>query len=77
VVFEFCSGLVDLVAGVGCHGGGGHLFARTGERFVGLVAEDTAQVGDRCAGVGVHRHSRARVWGSDRNRRKVAGGFTA
>ena len=41
-VFEFCSGLVDLVVCVGCHGGGGHLFACAGERFVGLVAEDLA-----------------------------------
>jgi hypothetical protein len=44
---ECRSGLVDLVVCVGHHGGGGHLFARTGERFVGLVAEDVAEVGDR------------------------------
>ena len=30
-VFEFCSGLVDLVVCVGCHGGGGHRFAFAGE----------------------------------------------
>src|SRR6516225_10763494 len=46
-VFEFCSGLVDLVVGVGRHGGGGHGFALAGERFVGLVAKDIAEVGDR------------------------------
>jgi hypothetical protein len=40
--FEFCSGLVDLVVGVGCHRGGGHRFTLSGERFVGLVAEDIA-----------------------------------
>src|SRR5215472_424307 len=45
-VFEFCSGLVDLVVGVGHHGGGGHRLALAGERFVGLVAEGFAEVGD-------------------------------
>jgi hypothetical protein len=40
-------GLVDLVEGVGHHLRGGHRFALTGERFVGLVAEDIAEVGDR------------------------------
>ena len=44
---QFCSGLVDLVVCVGRHGGGGHRFALAGERFVGLVAEDVAEVGDR------------------------------
>ena len=44
--FEFCSGLVDLVVGVGNHGGGRHRPSFAGERFVGLVAEDIAQVGD-------------------------------
>ena len=39
---QFCSGLVDLVVGVGHHGGGGHRLALAGERFVGLVAEDIA-----------------------------------
>ena len=41
-VFEFCSGLVDLVVCVRRHGGGGHRLALAGERFVGLVAEDIA-----------------------------------
>ena len=41
------SGLVDLVVGVGCHVGGGHRLAFAGERFVGLVAEDIAEVSDR------------------------------
>src|SRR5262249_46243767 len=45
-VFEFCSGLVDLIAGVGHHGGGGHRFTLAGQRFVGLVAEDTGGGGD-------------------------------
>ena len=31
-VFEFCSGLVDLVVGVGRHGGGRHRLALAGER---------------------------------------------
>ena len=44
---QFCSGLVDLVVCVGRHVGGGHRFALAGERFVGLVAEDIAEVGDR------------------------------
>jgi len=39
-VFEFCSGLVDLVLCVGGHGGGGHRLTLAGERFIGLVAED-------------------------------------
>ena len=39
---QFCSGLVDLVVGVGHHLGGGHRLALAGERFVGLVAEDLA-----------------------------------
>ncbi len=42
------SGLVDLVVGVRSHGGGGHRFTLPCERFVGLVAEDVAEVGDRC-----------------------------
>ena len=46
-MFEFCSGLVDLVVCVGHHGGGGHRLTLAGERFVGLVAEDIAEVGDR------------------------------
>ena len=43
---QFCSGLVDLVVCVGRNGGGGHRLALTGERFVGLVAKDIAQVSD-------------------------------
>jgi hypothetical protein len=43
-VFEFRSGLVDLVVGVGCHFGGGHRFALADERFVGLVAEDITEM---------------------------------
>ena len=49
---QLCSGLVDLVLCVGCHGSGAHHFACTGERFVGRVAEDIAQVGDRGADSG-------------------------
>jgi hypothetical protein len=45
--FEFCAGLVDLVVCVGRHGGGGHRLALAGERFVDLIAEDSAEVGDR------------------------------
>src|SRR6516225_586733 len=48
-VFEFCSGLVDLIVCVGHYRGGGHRFALAGERFVGLVAEHIAEVGDRFA----------------------------
>jgi hypothetical protein len=40
-------GLVDLVVGVGHHLGGGHRLALVGERFVGRLTEDVAQVGDR------------------------------
>jgi hypothetical protein len=46
---EFCSGPADLVVCVGRHGGGGHRPALAGERFVGLVAEDIAEMGD-CVG---------------------------
>jgi hypothetical protein len=46
-VFEFCSGLVDLVVCVRHHLGGGHRLALAGERFVGRVVEHIAQVGDR------------------------------
>jgi hypothetical protein len=48
-VFEFCSGLVDLVVCVGHYLGGAHRFALAGERFVGLVAEHIAQMGDHGA----------------------------
>jgi hypothetical protein len=43
-VFEFCSGLIDLVVGVARHGGGGHRLIVAGERFVGRLAEDIAVV---------------------------------
>jgi hypothetical protein len=33
-----------LVVGIRHHGGGGHRFTLAGERFVGLVAEDVAEV---------------------------------
>ena len=55
---QFCSGLVDLVVGVGHHGGGGHRLTLAGERFVGLVAEDIAEVGDRGAEFGEGRCGR-------------------
>ena len=48
-MFECCSGLVDLVVGVGRDGGGGHRLALVDERFVGRLAEDIAEVGDRGA----------------------------
>ena len=51
---QFCSGLVDLVVCVSHHGGGGHRLTLAGERFVGLVAKDPAQVGDRCGDFGKH-----------------------
>jgi hypothetical protein len=34
---QFCSGLVDLVVGVGHHLGGGHRLTVAGERFVSLI----------------------------------------
>jgi hypothetical protein len=52
---QFCSGLVDLVAGVGHHLGGGHRFTLAGERFVGPVAEDFAKVGGGSAKFRVRR----------------------
>jgi hypothetical protein len=52
---ESCSGLVDLVVCVRRHGGGGHRFTPAGERFVGLVAEDIAEVGDRGGDFGDRR----------------------
>jgi hypothetical protein len=44
-----------LVVGIRHHGGGGHRFALAGEQFVGLVAEDTAEVGDRGVDLGEQR----------------------
>jgi hypothetical protein len=55
MAFEFCSGLVDLVVCVRHHGGGGHCFALVGERFVNLVAEHIAEVGDCGGDFGVRR----------------------
>jgi len=52
---QFCSGLVDLVVCVRHHLGGGHRSALAGQRFVGLVAEDIAEMGDRGADVGEER----------------------
>jgi hypothetical protein len=52
---ESCSGLVDLVVCVVSHSGGGHRFTLAGERFVGLVAEDVAEVGDRGGDFGERR----------------------
>jgi hypothetical protein len=47
--FQLCSGLLDLVVCIRHHGGGGHGFALAGKRFVGLVAEDIAEVSYRGA----------------------------
>ena len=52
---QLCSGLVDLVICVGHHGGGGHRLTLAGERFVDLVAEDIAEVGDRGVDLGIGR----------------------
>ena len=54
---QFCSGLVDLVVGVGHHLSGGHGFALLGERFVGLVAEDITEVGDCGIDLGDRPHA--------------------
>jgi hypothetical protein len=42
---QFCSGLVELVVGVGHHGDGGIGFARAGERFLGLLPEALTKTG--------------------------------
>jgi hypothetical protein len=52
---QFCSGLVDLVVCVGRHRGGGHRLTLAGERFVSLVAEHAAEVGDRGGDFGDRR----------------------
>ncbi|MGO9694178.1 MAG: hypothetical protein ACLPYO_10365, partial [Mycobacterium sp.] len=73
MVFEFCSSLVDLVICVRRHGGGGHGLALAGERFVGRVAEDVAEVGDRGAEFGdPRRRERAEREPGDGGRRFVA-----
>jgi hypothetical protein len=47
--FEFCSGLVDLVVGVGHHRGGGHRLTLVGGRFVGRLAKNALNhYFDRC-----------------------------
>jgi hypothetical protein len=46
---QFCSGLVDLVVGVGHHLGGGHRFTLSGERLVGRFTEHIAEVSNRGA----------------------------
>jgi hypothetical protein len=72
-LFEFCSGLVDLVVCVGRHGGGGHRLTLAGERFVGLVAEDIAEVGDRGGDFGDRRRGeRTERETADGGRRFVA-----
>ena len=55
---QFCSGLVDLVVCVGHHVGGGHRLALAGQRFVGLVAEDMAEMSDRGVEFKVHAVAR-------------------
>src|SRR5271163_5018575 len=52
-VCESYSDLVDLVVGVGHHRGSRHRLTSPGERFVGLVAEDIAQIGDGGSELGV------------------------
>jgi hypothetical protein len=44
--FQLRSGVVDLVIGVRDDGGRCHRLAIPGERFVGLIAEHLAEVGD-------------------------------
>ena len=67
---QFRSGLVDLVVGVGRHGGGGHRFTLTREGFVGLTTQHLAQVGDHGAGLG----ERQRLTGLSANPAMVAAG---
>ena len=64
---QFCSDLVDLVVCVGRHGGGGHRLTLAGERFVGRLTEDIAEVGDR--GVGLEK-GRTKSEDYVRNRRE-------
>ena len=62
-----------MVVCVGRDGGGGHRLTLAGERLVGLVAEDLAQVGDRGGDLG---QGRAGEWvdgeSGDGGRRLVA-----
>jgi hypothetical protein len=70
---QLCSGLVDLVVCVGHHRGRRHSLALAGQWFVGLIAEDIAEVGDRGVDVGVRgRRPGRRVRGS-RTRSRVVG----
>ena len=72
-MFEFCSGLVDLVVCVGRHRGGGHRFTLAGERFVGRLAEHVAEVGDRGGDFGDRRRrERTEREAGDGGRRFVA-----
>ena len=66
------SRLVDLVVCVGHHFRGGHRFAIVGERFVGLVADDFTQVGDRGVELGVSFGERGEGETGDGGRRFVA-----
>ena len=50
-MFEFCSGLVDLVVRVCHHGGSGHRFTLAGQLFVDRVSEDTGVVAGLRVGV--------------------------
>ena len=52
-VFEFCSGLVDLVVCIRRHRRRGHFRALPGERFVSLLAEDMAEVRNRGIDIGM------------------------
>jgi hypothetical protein len=49
---QIYSGLVNLVVCVRRHSGGAHRLALAGQRFVGLVAEDIAEMSDRCGDFG-------------------------
>ena len=52
------SGLVDLVVSVGHNLCGGHRLTLAGQRFVGLVAEDMAEMSDRGIEFKVHAVAR-------------------
>ena len=64
-VFEFCSGLVDLVVGVGHHRGDGHLRTLLCALVISLIAKNLPQVRNRgcqlrqpCPGIGTGREAR-------------------
>jgi hypothetical protein len=72
-VLEFCSGLVDLVVGVRHNLCGGHRLTLAGQRFVGCLTEDVAQVRDRGGDFGDPRcRERTEREPGDRGRRFVA-----